>query len=64
MRAYNIPSIQWYQLQYNIDGCCLLFEENLLGKTSLYTLKPCREIGQSFIESLRGVKCVKNFEIF
>ena len=43
----------------SLDGCCLL-----LGKTSLYTLKPCREIGQSFIESLRGVKCVKNFKIF
>ena len=33
-------------------------------KISVYILKPCREIGQSFEERLRGGKFVKNLEIF
>ena len=48
-----------------IDGCYLLFEEYLQEKKgSIYILNPCREIGLSFEKSLRGVKLVKNFEIF
>ena len=36
------------------------------GKTSVYILKPRREIGQSFIkqENVREGKLVKNIEIF
>ena len=33
-------------------------------KTSVYILKPYREIGQSLEESLRGGKLVKDLEIF
>ena len=33
-------------------------------KTSVYILKPYREIGQSLEESLRGGKLIKNLEIF
>ena len=33
-------------------------------KASVYILKPCREIGQSFAESLRGCKLVKDLEVF
>ena len=42
----------------------LLSEKYLQGKTSGCILKLCREIGQSLKESLRGVKHVKNSEIF
>ena len=42
--------------------CYLNFEK---GKTSsAYIPKPCREIGESFEESLREGKLVKNLEIF
>ena len=43
--------------------CYLHFEK---GKTSsaYYIPKPCREIGESFEESLREGKLVKNLEIF
>ena len=47
-----------------LDGYYLLFEVYLQDKTSVYILKPCREIGQSFEEGLRGGKRVKNWEIF
>ena len=43
-----------------LDGFYLLFEEYLRDTTSVYILKPCREIGQSFEEGLRGGKRVKN----
>ena len=36
-----------------LDGCYLLFEEYLQEKTSVCSLKPCREIGQSFKGRLR-----------
>ena len=38
------------------------FEEYLQEKTSLYILKLCKEIDQSFEESLQGGKLVKNLE--
>ena len=41
----------------------ILFEEYLQDKTSVYILKACREIGQSFEESPQGGKPVKNLEI-
>ena len=44
-----------------LDGFYLLFEEY---KTSVYIPKPCRKIGQTFGESLRGDKHVMNLEIF
>ena len=47
-----------------LDGFYLFFEEYLRDKTSVYILKPCREIGQSFEEGLRAGKRVKNWEIF
>ena len=47
-----------------LDGFYLLFEKYLQEKTSVYILKPCREIGQSFEKSLRGGKHVKNWQIF
>ena len=37
-----------------LDGFYLLFEEYLQDKTSVYILKLCGEIGQSFEESLWG----------
>ena len=33
-------------------------------KASVYILKPCREIGQSFADSLREGKLVKDLELF
>ena len=45
-----------------LDEFYLHFEENLQEKTSVYIM--CRETGQSFEESLRGSKHVKNLEIF
>ena len=39
------------------------FEDYLQDKTSVYILKACREIGQSFEESLRRGKYVKNLQI-
>lgn len=51
-----------------LNGCYLLFEEyqekKTRKKTSVYILKPYREIGQSLEESLRGGKLVKDLEIF
>ena len=51
-----------------LNGCYLLFEEyeeeKNKKKTSVYILKPYREIGQSLEESLRGGKLIKNLEIF
>ena len=42
----------------------LLFEEYLQEKNrSVYILKLCREIGQSFEESIRGYKPVKYLDI-
>ena len=38
-----------------LDGLYLLFEEYLQDETSIYILKPCQEIGQSFEASLKGV---------
>ena len=43
-----------------LDGFYLLFENYLQEKTSVYILKPCREIAQSFEKRLRGGKHVKN----
>ena len=40
-----------------------LFDEYLQDETSVYILKACREISQSFEESLRGGKHVQNLEI-
>ena len=47
-----------------LDWFYLLFVEYLRDITSVCILKPCREIGQSFEEGLRGGKRVKNWEIF
>ena len=61
--AFSIPFIfSWQNIL--LGEMYLHFETNLQEKTSVYTLKPCREIGQSFEESLRGGKHVKNLEIF
>ena len=38
-----------------LNGFYLLFEEYLQDETSVYILKACQEIGQSFEESLKGV---------
>ena len=35
-----------------------------ISKTSVYILKPCRDTSQSFEESLRRGKLVKNLEVF
>ena len=45
-----------------LDGCYLLFEEYLHGKkTSVLYPKLCREIGQSFEESLPGGSIIVNY---
>lgn len=41
-----------------------LFDEYLQDETSVYILKACREISQSFEDILRGVRLLKNLEIF
>ena len=40
------------------------FEEYLQEKTSDFILKPCRETGKCFKESLRRGEVVKNVELF
>ena len=49
-----------YAKHTRLDGFYLLFEEYLQDEIPVYTLKPYREIGQSFEESLPGGKLVKN----
>ena len=47
-----------------MDFIYFLRSISLQDKTSVYIPKPCRKIDQSFGESLRGGKHVKNLEIF
>ena len=47
----------------SLRGCYQLSEDYLHGKTSVFILKPCKEIGQSLKESLREGKIVRNLEI-
>ena len=47
-----------------LQGCYLLFESICKSKTSVYILKPCWEIVQSFKESLQQGKLVTHLEIF
>ena len=47
----------------NMQNISDVIEDYLQEETSVYILKPCREIGQSFKEILRGGKLVKNLEI-
>ena len=44
-------------------GFHLVFEKFRLQKKSVYILKPCRETGKCFEETLRGDKVVKNLKI-
>ena len=44
-----------------LDGYYLLFEEYLHGKKHVLYPKPCREISQSFEESLRGGIIIVNY---
>ena len=47
----------------SLRGCYLLFQDYFHGKTSVFILKPCKEIGQSLKESIQEGKIVRNLEI-
>ena len=51
-------------VKYIAPKCYLLFESICKSKTSVYILKPCWEIVQSFKESLQQGKHVTHLEIF
>ena len=57
--------LEYAKHRRSLKGCYLLFEDYLHGKTSVFILKPSREIGQSFKKVYENLgKLVKNLETF
>ena len=60
-----MEEIEEYAKTYcSMDFIYFLRSISVQDKTSVYIPKPCRKIGQTFGESLRGDKDVMNLEIF
>ena len=68
MQAYTEPKNCKNKQSILLDGVFITFIYFLRGiskkSPSLYILKLCSEIGQSFEESLQGGKLVKNLGLF